>query len=74
MGGMDASAVGFTAMRSAGVEPGARNVLVCLLVNDHPAPADRAAALIIASAACFEPITVALKLCSQRGMRSADQS
>jgi hypothetical protein len=29
--------------------------------------------LIDASAACFVPITVALKLCSQREMRSADQ-
>ena len=38
------------------------NVLVRLLVNDDPAQAEQAAALIDASAACFVPITVALEL------------
>ena len=38
------------------------NVLVRLLVNDYPAQAEQAAALIDASAACFVPITVALEL------------
>ena len=38
------------------------NVLVRLLVNDDPAQADQAAALIDASAACFVPITVVLEL------------
>ena len=49
------------------------NVLVRLLVNNDPAQAEHTAALIDASAACFVPITVALELGSQRGMRSADQ-
>ena len=38
------------------------NVLVRLLVNDDPAQAEQAAALIDASSACFVPITVALEL------------
>ena len=38
------------------------NVLVRLLVNDDPAQAEQAAALIDANAACFVPITVALEL------------
>jgi predicted nucleic-acid-binding protein len=38
------------------------NVLVRLLVNDDPAQAEQAAALIDSSAACFVPITVALEL------------
>ena len=38
------------------------NVLVCLLVNDDPAQAELAAALIDASSACFVPITVVLEL------------
>ena len=33
------------------------NVLVRLLVNDDPAQAEQAAALIDANAACFVPIT-----------------
>jgi predicted nucleic acid-binding protein len=38
------------------------NVLVRLLVNDDPAQAEQAAALIAASAACIVTITVALEL------------
>ena len=38
------------------------NVLVRLLVNDDPAQAEQAAALIDANAAYFVPITVALEL------------
>jgi len=38
------------------------NVLVRLLVNDDPAQAEQAAALIDASAACFVPFTVVLEL------------
>ena len=38
------------------------NVLVRLLVNDDPAQAELAAALIDASSACFVPITVVLEL------------
>jgi predicted nucleic-acid-binding protein len=38
------------------------NVLVRLLVDDDPAQAEQAAALIDASAACFVPITVVLEL------------
>ena len=38
------------------------NVLVRLLVNDDPVQAEKAAALIDSSAACFVPITVSLEL------------
>jgi len=38
------------------------NVLVRLLTNDDPAQAQRAAALIDGSPACFVPITVVLEL------------
>ena len=38
------------------------NVLVRLLTNDDPTQAQRAAALIETSAACFVPITVTLEL------------
>ena len=38
------------------------NVQVRLLVNDDPAQAEQASALIDASASCFVPITVVLEL------------
>ena len=38
------------------------DVLVRLLVNDDPVQAEKAAALIDSSAACFVPITVVLEL------------
>lgn len=38
------------------------NVLVRLLVNDDPSQAEKAAALIDSSSACFVPVTVLLEL------------